>query len=222
MRYALAFLTLGGLLLWQAFRVSPWVGWLVGWAGVSCLLVGAAYAGLGPRVFGKGPDGRLAWWSRLLLWPFLTAYGLLWHGVRIIGREPACHQVASGVWLGRRPLRGDLPVDVTRVVDLCVEFPSLPSPGGERRYFALPTLDAGLSDVSAFRRLVTQVAADEGPVYVHCASGHGRGAMFAAALLIARGQASSVEEAEAAIRAIRPGVRLSAGQREFVRRAMAA
>ena len=219
MRYAAVFMTLGGLLVWQAVRISPWIGWLVCWAGVSCLLVGAAYAGLGPRVFGKRPDGRLAWWSRLLLLPYLAAYQLLWHVVRITGHEPACHQVAKGVYLGRRPLLSDLPKGVARIVDLCVEFPALPALIAPLRYSALPALDAGLADIEAFRCLVDEVASDDGSVYIHCASGHGRGAMFAAALLIARGESATVEEAETMLRAARPGVKMSSRQRAFVQRA---
>jgi protein-tyrosine phosphatase len=123
------------------------------------------------------------------------------------------------VYLGRRPLPADLPPGVTRVVDLCVEFPGTAAPASVS-YITLPTLDAGLADPDTFRSLVAEVAADDSPVYVHCASGHGRGAMFAAALLVARGMAPDVGSAETMIRTVRPGVRLSRSQRDFVRRMM--
>jgi len=220
MRYAIAFFALGALLIAQALRVSLWWAWLAAWAGASCLLVGAAYAGAGPAVFGKRPDGAVAWWARLALAPYHAVYRLLWDVVRVVGREPSSHRVGPGIYLGRRPRPGDVPSDVARVVDLCVEFPGTAVEGG-RRYVSLPTLDAGVSDVGRFRSLVSEVASDASPVYIHCASGHGRGAMFAAALLIARGMASNVEEAETMLRAARPGVRLSRAQRAFVRRAVA-
>lgn len=218
MRYAFVFFALGALLIAQSFRVSLWWAWLAAWAGASCLLVGAAYAGAGPAVFGKRSDGTVALWARLALAPYHAFYRLLWHVVRLVGREPASHRVGPGIHLGRRPRPGDVPADVARVIDLCVEFPGTKAEG--RRYVALPTLDAGVSNVKGFRLLVGEVAADDSPVYIHCASGHGRGAMFAAALLIVRGMASNFEEAEAMIRAVRPGVRLSRTQREFVRRAV--
>ena len=216
MRYATVFFVLGVLLIAQAMLVSPAVAWLPAWAGLSFLAVSAAYAGLGPRVFGKSREGRHALWARLLLAPYFLLYQLLWHIVRLIGREPASHRVAPGVYLGRRPLPAELPEDNVRVVDLCVEFPGVSRSDRCRHYSTLPTLDAGVSNVEEFRSLVAEVAADDSPVYIHCASGHGRGAMFAAALLIARGRASNVDEAEAMIRLARPGVRLSPAQRAFV------
>jgi protein-tyrosine phosphatase len=56
----------------------------------------------------------------------------------------------------------------------------------------------------------------DGPVYVHCAAGHGRSAMFVAALLLASGRLASVSEAEAFMREKRPEVRLSSSQRELL------
>ena len=220
MKYAAVFLLLAVVLAWQAAKSPAWYGWALAWASLSCLAVSAAYAGLGPGLFGKRPDGRIAWWSRVLLGPYRAAYAALWHLVRLVVREPAGHLVAPGLYLGRRPLPADLPAGIACVVDLCVEFPGV-SAAGNRRYVALPTLDAGLSEDEAFRRLVAEVTAGAGAVYVHCASGHGRGAAFAAAVLIARGLTSDVEEAERRLRAVMPGVRLSRPQRELVRRTVA-
>lgn len=196
------------------------ISWLLVWTSASCFLVCGAYAGLGPRLFGKRANGRIAWWSILLLAPFLAIYQTLWHAVRLLGREPACHEVAPGVWLGRRPLIADLPDDIERIVDLCVEFPASAKVLGGRQYLTLPTLDAGLGDAESFRNAVQQIAADPSPVYIHCASGHGRSAMFASAILMKRRIAGSVEEAEEQLQRCRAGVRMSPRQRDFVRKAM--
>jgi protein-tyrosine phosphatase len=45
---------------------------------------------------------------------------------------------------------------------------------------------------------------DRGPVYIHCASGHSRSAVVAAALLVRLQRAGTLEEALAQIRKRRP------------------
>src|SRR3954469_17281813 len=103
MKYVLTFGTLGGYLV--VLGVVLGGGWLLLlWPGVSFLLVAAAYAGLGPRVYGKRADGRLAGWAVLVLLPFLLLTWLVWHLGRLVQRGPACHEIAPGLWLGRRPL----------------------------------------------------------------------------------------------------------------------
>ena len=57
-----------------------------------------------------------------------------------------------------------------------------------------------------------------GPVYVHCALGHGRSALIAAAVLLRRGIVSDVGAAESHLRERRPGVRLKGGQRRLLAR----
>src|SRR5256885_1245292 len=63
MRYTLVFGVLGTYLAVTAYLVQG-LGWLLLWPGVSFLVLAAAYAGLGPRVYGKRADGRMAWWAR--------------------------------------------------------------------------------------------------------------------------------------------------------------
>jgi protein-tyrosine phosphatase len=51
-----------------------------------------------------------------------------------------------------------------------------------------------------------------GTIYIHCAQGHGRTGMFAAAVLLSSGQAATPEEALRLVTSARPGVRLSGDQ----------
>jgi protein-tyrosine phosphatase len=85
-------------------------------------------------------------------------------------------------------------------------------------YLCVPTLDALTPSDSIARQAIDRIARSDGPVYIHCAQGHGRSAAFAAAVLIRRGLARDVEEAERLLVTKRPGVRLNRRQREFVRR----
>jgi protein-tyrosine phosphatase len=216
MKYAVVFGLLGGYLIVLAALLGG-AGWLLAWPGASFLLVGAAFAGLGARVFGKRPSGRLAWWSVALL-PYLALTWVLWHLLRLTSREACCHEVAPGVWVGRRALPREVPAGVTLVVDLTAELPEPRGVLSGRSYICLPTLDTMAPDCEAFAALVARLKDHTGGVYIHCASGHGRSATVAAALLIARGLACDAREAEQMLRRVRPGVRLKKAQRALLMR----
>jgi len=79
-------------------------------------------------------------------------------------------------------------------------------------------LDTGILDDDAFLALVREVADWPGPVYIHCAQGHGRTGTLAAAVLLAKGHCDSVDAAIARLRAARPRLALSKAQLQFVRR----
>jgi protein-tyrosine phosphatase len=216
-RYALIFLLLGVSLVTLAVSFEG-VCWLLLWPAFDGLLLSAAYAGLGPRVCGKRADGRLAWWAVVLLLPYLGLTWFVWHLSRLVSRERPCHEVAPTLWVGRRPFAHELPPGVSLVVDLTAEFVAHREVLRGRTYLCLPTLDLSAPDEKAFQHLVSRVAGWQGTVYVHCAAGHGRSAAVAAAVLIARGLAGSVEEAESLMRKVRPGIRLTPAQRSLLRR----
>lgn len=190
------------------------------WPAVSFFVVALGYAGVGPRVFGKRKDGTLAPFNAAVLGPYLAMTYGLWMLERLVSREPCCQEIAPGIWLGRRLRAGELPVGVRVVVDLTAEFHE---PRGVRlavRYLSLPILDASSPPDTEFVTLLNGLAVDPGPLLFHCASGHGRSALVAAGLLLWRGLAIDEREAEAKLRAVRPGVRLGNGQRLMLRRVL--
>jgi protein-tyrosine phosphatase len=221
MKYAVVFGLLGVYLVGLAVVLGGW-GWLLVWPGISLFVVAGAFAGLGPRVFGKRPDGTLAWWAVLALMPYLLPTWALWQAMRLIGREPCCHEVVPGVWVGRRAYARELPPDITLVVDLTAEFSEPWAVRVGRTYVCLPTLDATAPDAAGLKAVVRRVDEHRGKVYIHCASGHGRASTVAAALLLARGLAADVDGAEALLRRARPGVRLQRVQRALLAQVLAA
>jgi protein-tyrosine phosphatase len=217
MKYVLTF----GALAAYCFALAAYFGgpaWLLLWPGASSLLLAVAYAGLGPRVYGKRRDGRLSWWALLLLLPYLLLTWAAWHLMRLFSKEDCCNEVAPGLYVGRRALAHELPPGVSLVVDLTAEFPSPRGIAAGRDYLCLPTLDALAPDEGAVRALVAHVAARPGAVYIHCAAGHGRSATAAAAILLARGLASDVRGAEDVLRRARPRIRLLPAQRRLLER----
>lgn len=201
---------------WRAARGPTWPWALLLWPGLSGLLLAAAYAAGAPGLAGKRPDGRLAAWSWLLLLPY---HALSWTSLllgRALGGEAPCHEVAPGVWLGGRLLGREVAAldGVRAVLDLTCELPEHPALRA-RGYRCLPVLDALPPPPPLLREAVAWLEARrvEGPVYVHCALGHGRSATVVAAWLVATGRAPDAAAATTALRRVRPGVRLGAHQR---------
>jgi len=114
MKYAFVF-ALFGLYLAALACILGGLGLLLLWPGISILVLAAAYAGLGPGLYGKRPDGRMAWWAVLLLLPYLLLTWASWHIQRLLSREPCCNEVAPGLWIGRRVFAGELPGGVSLI-----------------------------------------------------------------------------------------------------------
>ncbi len=211
---AAKFLIVGLLFVYAGLENLPW-GWLLVWFGASFLGVALAYSMGKPGAFGKDGSGRLPWWVWLPFGPHLFFTWLSWQGMRRFGGEACCHQVAPGLWLGRRPYADELPPDVGLVVDLTCEFPRAEGVGLNRTYVCFPVLDGTAIDAERFSRVVDQAAGwKDRAVYIHCAIGHGRSAMVAAAVLIRKGLHADPDEAIRAIQRVRPRVGLSPGQRD--------
>ncbi len=209
-----------GLALIGAALALGGVSWALAWPGLAVLLVGLGYLGLGPRVFGKrSEDGRLASWALALVFPYVIVAWSLWQLKSRLYRGRAWDEVAPGVRLGRRPLGAhELPPDTRCVVDLTSELPRAVPEIAIARYVCLPTLDTSVAPDDELAALVESIADEEGPLFIHCAMGHGRSATVAAALLIRRGLCRDVDEAIATLVKARPGVRLHAVQRAAVLR----
>ena len=215
MKYGIMLILLGVAQLVLSSQIGLFA-WLLGWSGGSWVVAGCAYGFVGARAFGKRPDGKIAWWSVALLLPFLLATWLLWHVQLALTKEPPYVEVAPGIWLGRRCYGNEMPSDVKLVVDLTAEFGEPKAVRTGRSYYSLPILDASVPSLEAFRKLVQAAVTFQEPVYVHCALGHGRSAMVVIALLVAKGMAASLDEAERRVKQARPGIKISAIQRRLL------
>ncbi len=192
---------------------------LLGWVALSAAIVAAGYAGIGAKVFGKSSDGQRALWARVLLLPYFTLVAFARWLQRTVTGERPFDEVAPGLYVGRLVPTRTLPRDVRLVVDLTAELTEPLQTRQSYEYRCLPTLDGMAPEESLLRELAEDLAGRPGPVYVHCAAGHGRAAMLAAVILLRRGLAEDVQAAEARMRARRPKVRMTRLQR---RRAAAA
>lgn len=210
MKYGFLFSAVAGLLALVAFRDGGW-SVLALWPSLSFGAVAAAYFKLGPGVFGKSTHGRLAIPNQLLLLPYLACLWSVWHGMRFIKRESALDQLTESLFIGRRLLGHELPERIDHVIDLTCEF-SEPEALRLKSYRSLQILDAYAPPVETLQQWVSQITELSGNIYIHCAEGHGRTGLIAAALLLSTGQAQSLAEAIRFIQTRRPLVRLNRHQ----------
>ena len=191
-------------------------GMLAGWLGFSFFVVGLAYSFRAPRLMGKRPDGTFHLLGLVVHAPFLAATWAYWQWRRRRG-EPVWNEVSPGIYVGRMAAVSELPPGSPHVVDLTVEL--IPSRAIRRgSYRCLPTLDATAPEEKAFWALVDALAVLEGPLFIHCAAGHGRSATVAAAVLMRRGLAADADAAEKQMQVARPRVRLNQDQRRLLAR----
>lgn len=212
MKYAIT-LGLMSILLFAGSILYPGARWLWIWSALSFGSVALGYAGLGPRVFGKGHDGRISFPLKILNFPYLAYTWMVWHLCRLISREPAFNVIDNDLVIGRRLLAGEAPEGFDHYVDLTAEFEE-PAPIRERAgYRCFPILDASVPSFAELRGAVEETSS--GRAFVHCAQGHGRTGLFALALLLRRGSVQSVDEGVSVLRKLRPAVKLNQKQTEF-------
>lgn len=190
-------------------------GWqhVAWWPALSFGAVAAGYLGLGPGVLGKNAAGARASWAALFHLPFFGLSWVMWQLLRLLGGESPWDEVSPGVYVGRRCTVGELPPGLLMVVDVTAEFLEPAGVQAAVTYRCLPTLDVMAPPAESFAALVEEIAAVEGPVFIHCAAGHGRSATVAAAVLVRRGVEEDIGAAVATMKARRPRVRLVRDQR---------
>lgn len=213
MRYTVAFGAVALVAALGALSLPWWPSRLgLTWIALSFGAIAGAYGGVGPRVLGKRFDGRLPGWSYVLNGPFLL-FGLasmrLYH---LWSKEEPFHEVAPGLWLGRRASRRDRAayeaLAPTAVLDLCAELPPSRVMTGTEAYLPLPVLDGDAPSAEQLEGAVRFVDAHRahGKVLVHCALGHSRSATVVGAWMLTQGWAGPVEALEEQLRASRKGV----------------
>ncbi len=223
MKYAITFSLLGLLCVFYCAAVeSPVARLLLSSLALCWLGVGLAYAGIGGRVFGKRRDGKLQAWSALF-WPFHLLNFALLRAFRQSKRENSFDEIHKNLWLGCQLDARDKTQlkqhGVASVLDLTCEFAE-PAFLRALNYRSIPVLDTRAPTLTQLREGADFIAhsIEEGAVYVHCALGHGRSALFVAAYLLQSGRAQNADEAIELVRQKRANIELHPEQRALLRR----
>lgn len=193
-----------------AFVHGGWT-WLAGWLGLDFFVLGVGHVMAAHRLFGKRGDGTLPIWSWIIFLPlYVYSLAVLKIG-RLVGSEPWVCRVNESLAIGSRPNAADDCSEFDAIIDLTAEFQEVKRARERREYFCFPILDASAPSVDDLENALR--ARSGGRTFVHCAQGHGRTGLFAAALLLANGSVTSAEEALGSIKKVRPGVKLNSMQR---------
>ena len=189
--------------------------WLwAGWPAIACALTALAYATANPRWLQKisGTPTPAAEWILLPITLVARLAQMPW-----LHREPAWHEIAPGVFFGRRLRDSEARTFLTAhpnlaVIDLTAESKEATPFREHAHYFPLAVLDLTPPDPETCRRAcdIIRDHLASGPVFIHCQLGLGRSAHIAAAWLLDSGRCADAESAVKTMRAIAPRVLLEA------------
>ena len=154
--------------------------------------------------------------ASIFLLPYFLLSWILWRLQTGLTHEPKVGQVAPGLWIGGRVGLEQLPDGVSQVIDLAAEFPESRRVVSSTRYLSIPVLDGTPPPVDSLVNVAEQFAKSTSLIYVHCALGHGRSATMAAGILLFRGMAADVDDAEPIVRAARPRIRINRNQKAML------
>ncbi len=218
--YSTTFLILAAAAALAGVATRDVLGWgsaAFAYAALSFALLAVAYAGAGPRLLLKRTDGRrfpLAW---LLFAPYFGLNALSFWLYRRGQRGPAVAELAPNLFFGRRLTACEAAAHSgtwVGVLDLAAEFAEAGPLRGVPQYRSLPVLDGTAPSEAELRDAVAWLreAVQAGPVYVHCALGHGRTATVLLAYLLTTGRVGTVGDGLTLLKSLRAGVSIGRGQ----------
>ncbi len=211
-KYGLLFLASSAALCYVASRGHFWQ--ILLWPAVSCGVVAFAYLTGVVALLGKRRDGTRSWIAALVLAPYIELVRLFGALHAVLSREPACQAVGETLFVARRLRALQYPFHLAILLDLTAEICDPWSIRTSEAYRCYPILDAGAVSPEELVALVRSLNVPHGRrLLVHCALGHGRTGMVAAAWLVVYGGAKSADEAIAMLQSVRPRIRLNRRQR---------
>ncbi|KAF5742617.1 hypothetical protein HS088_TW09G00668 [Tripterygium wilfordii] len=170
-----------------------------------------------PMLLGKNSDGSFPIWSIIMFSPYLFFVRLFCSLRRLKSGEAPYSEIYEGVYVGGWPSSPDkLPPGDPAIIDCTCEFPRKSELTGHA-YLCIPTWDTRTPQPGDIERAVKWACrkrAQNRPVFVHCAYGHGRSVAVMCALLVALGVVEDWKKAEQLIKQKRPYIRMNALHRE--------
>jgi protein-tyrosine phosphatase len=192
---------------------------LLGSCAVTAGALAVVYASKRASYLGKRPQGRFAPWAYLVFWPYLVVNYLILGAFRLLSKESPYSEILPGLWVGCRLFPFDRAsfseLQIHAMLDLTCEFSEIRFARRSIDYRCIPLLDTFAPSQEQFVHATDWIAAkvEQGPVYVHCAFGHGRSATVVAAYLLRIGHTATAEAALGLLKGSRPTVVLHPRQR---------
>lgn len=170
-----------------------------------------------PMLLCKGSDGTFPVWSLLIFSPYLYFVRAFSALRRKKSGEPPYSEITEGLYVGGWPSTPEkLPPGNPAVIDCTCELPRKLEVSGHA-YLCIPTWDTRSpqpADIESAVKWACRKRAQQIPVFIHCAYGHGRSVAVMCALLVALGVADDWKDAEKLIKAKRPYIRMNALHRQ--------
>ncbi|CAN0896723.1 Uncharacterized protein YnbD, partial [Linum grandiflorum] len=170
-----------------------------------------------PILLGKSSDGSFPIWSSVMFSPYLYFVRLFCFLRRLASGEESYSEICDGVYVGGWPYAAEkLPPGNPAIVDCTCEFPRLKEFKG-CSYLCVPTWDTRSpqpADIESAVKWAVRKRAQNRPVFVHCAYGHGRSVAVMCALLVALGVVEDWKKAEKFIAVKRPYIRMNSLHRK--------
>lgn len=210
--YPTFFIFISILTVYYGLTTQPIFFWLT----INALFFAIVYALNKPNWFLKSYKGKVNTFILILNLPWLIFTFIVWHIQRIFSNENRFDQITgTNIFIGRRLLSHELPQYINVVIDLTCEFnePFF----NKVAYINIPLLDAVAPSQEIFTTIEDLKNKLIGKsVFIHCAQGHGRTALFTSILLVKLGVASNYCEAHKLILSSRPKATMSGSQKKFL------
>lgn len=165
-----------------------------------------------PMLLGKGSDGRFPIWSLIMFSPYLYFVRIFSAIRRFTSGEEPYNEISQGLYVGGWPYSPDkLPPGNPAIIDCTCELPRKKELLG-LPYLCIPTWDTRApspGDIEIAVKWACRKRAQNIPVFIHCAYGHGRSVTVMCALLVALGLAEDWKNAEKLIKEKRPCIRMN-------------
>lgn len=209
--------------LFAAIIVPGWpIKLLLSWCFVALAMVSSAYWMNMAGLFRKRQGGKIPWYIRWLLVPFLLGVSIYNWYARRRDNLPAWHEVAENLYVGRRLFASDVAdlkeQGITAILDVTAEFDALDwaSEDADVFYLNLPVLDHEAPSEHQIHEALQWIQnqhEQNRKVLVHCALGRGRSVFMVAAYMLTRATHDGLDKVMTAIQGERPVARLNSLQR---------
>ncbi|MEK8016027.1 MAG: dual specificity protein phosphatase family protein [Candidatus Parabeggiatoa sp.] len=167
-----------------------------------------------PSLFLKKTSGSLSLLSYFIFWPYFILNTIALALFRLFSQENALDEIIPNLYLGCQlgimDYKRFVSKGIKNTLDLTCEFGEICFIRTRQNYFSIPLLDTTAPTLYQLNEAVSWITThlEIGPVFVHCALGHGRSATVVAAFLLKQGTVNNVKEAIEFIQAKRARVEL--------------
>jgi hypothetical protein len=156
-------------------------GLLILWISVAVFLVGTAYHNSNPR-FLKKEDGSINFFKKIIYFPYLFTYRIIWRFARKNTINPVTEivpQIFIGAKLNSKQAKAFINKQ-TYIIDLSAETEEIDFIRHQSKYFSKPLLDIGSikgEDLETTVRLLKEIYINIQPdekIFIHCLMGYSR------------------------------------------------